>query len=84
VLFRYGEMSNYPSLNSFWTAARGGQIINCELLVPGEGQAILRCRCDPQAVIRSQFISSSDAAAEVAATWKTALEEQGFRIVFPR
>lgn len=79
-----GEMSNYPCLSSFWIAARGEQIINCELLVPAEGQTILRCRYGPQAVIRSQFIASTDAAAEVAATWQTALEEQGFRIVSPR
>ena len=71
-------MSDYPCLSPFWIAARGDQVINCELLVPGEGQAILRCGCGPQAVIRSQFIVSADAAAEIAATWKTALEEQGF------
>jgi len=84
VLCQGREMSNSPSLNPFWVAARGEQVINCELLVPGEGQAILRCGYGPQAVIRSQSIVSADAAAEVAATWKTALEEQGFRIVFPR
>jgi hypothetical protein len=77
-------MSNYPCSSSFWIAARGEQIINCELLVPAEGQAILRCRYGPQAVIRSQLIASADAAAEVAAAWQTALEEQGFRIVSPR
>jgi hypothetical protein len=76
-----GEMSNYPCSSSFWIAARGEQIINCELVLAGEGQAILRCRYGPQAVIRSQFIASADAAAEVAATWQTALEEEGFRIV---
>jgi hypothetical protein len=79
-----GEMSDYPCLSSFWIAARGEQIINCELLLAREGQAILRCRYGPQAVIRSQLIASADAAAEVAATWQTALEEQGFRIVLPQ
>jgi len=74
-------MPDYPSLVSFWIAARGEQVINCELLVPAEGQTILRCRYGAQAVIRSQLIASADAAADVAATWKTALEEQGFRII---
>ena len=77
-------MSDSPCVSPFWIAARGEQTINCELLVPGKGQAILRCGYGPDAVIRSQLIVSTDAAAEVAATWKTALEEQGFRIVFPR
>ena len=70
-----------PALNPFWTAARGEQVISCELIVPGHGQPILRCAYGPQSVIRSQCIASEDAAAEVAEAWKTALVEQGFRIV---
>ena len=68
-------------LNSFWTASRGEEVINCELIVPGRGPATLRCGYGPQSVIRSQFIASPDAAAEVADTWKAALLGQGFRIV---
>ena len=70
-----------PALNSFWTAARGEQVISCELVVPAQGQPILRCAYGPQSIIRSQCIASADAAAEVAETWKAALMEQGFRIV---
>ena len=68
-------------LNSFWTASRGDEVVNCELVVPGHGFATLRCGYGPESVIRSQFIASPDAAAEVADTWKAALLEQGFRIV---
>lgn len=68
-------------LSSFWTAARGDEVINCELIVPGHGHPTLRCAFGPRSVIRSQFIASADAAAEVAESWKTALVAQGFRIV---
>ena len=68
-----------PVLNSFWTASRGSQVINCELVLAGE-QALLRCGFGPQAVIRSQFIASEDAATALSETWKAALLIQGFRI----
>ena len=64
-----------------WTASRGGEVIDCELLVPGDGQPILRCGFGPQSVIRSQFLTSADAASEVAETWKAALLAHGFRVV---
>ena len=56
------------------------QVINCELIVPGHGQPILRCGYGPHAVIRSQVIASEDAAAAVSEIWKAALMAQGFRI----
>ena len=66
--------------NSFWTASRGQQVINCELIVPDHGQPILRCGYGPHAVIRSQVIASEDAAATVSEIWKAALMELGFQI----
>jgi hypothetical protein len=74
-------MSDSPSLSPIWTASRGEQVINCELIEPGTGQAILRCGYGPASIIRSQFIVAPDTAAEVAETWKTALVAQGFRIL---
>ena len=68
------------ALSSVWTASRGAQVINCELIVPGHGQPILRCSYGPHAVIRSQVIASEDAAAAVSEVWKAALMAQGFRI----
>ena len=68
------------SLSSFWTASRGAQVVNCELIVPRHGQPILRCGYGPHAVIRSQVIASEDAAAAVSEIWKAALMAQGFRI----
>jgi len=65
---------------SLWTAARGAQVINCELIVPSHGPAIIRCGYGPESIIRSQCIVSSEAAAAVAETWKTALLAQGFRL----
>jgi hypothetical protein len=67
-------------LTSLWTAARGGQVINCELIVPSHGPAIIRCGYGPESIIRSQCIVSSEAAAVVAETWKMALLAQGFRL----
>ena len=67
-------------MSSFWTASRGVQVISCQLIVPGQGQPILRCGYGPHAVIRSQVIASTDAAAAVSEVWKAALIEQGFRI----
>jgi hypothetical protein len=69
-----------PVLNSFWTASRGSEVIHCELVLAAVGKPILRCGYGPQAVIRSQFISSDAAAATVAEVWKAALELQGFHI----
>ncbi|HZI81423.1 MAG TPA: hypothetical protein VFD69_18010 [Vicinamibacterales bacterium] len=63
-----------------WTAARGAQVINCELIVPSHGPAIIRCGYGPESIIRSQCIVSSEAAAVVAETWKMALLAQGFRL----
>ena len=68
-------------LNSLWTASRGEQVINCELIVPGRGLATLRCAYGPHEVIRSQSLASPDAATEVADSWKAFLVEQGFHIV---
>lgn len=67
--------------SSLWTAARGEQVINCELIVAETGAATLRCGYGTGAVIRSQYIASAGAAAEVAETWKSALLEQGFRVM---
>ena len=69
-----------PVVNSFWTASRGTEVINCELVMAAKGQAVLRCSCGPQSVIRSQFIASEEAAAAVSETWKAALRLQGFRV----
>ena len=68
------------AVNSYWTASRGGQTINCELTPAGEGPAILRCGYGTQGVIRSQFIASEQAAFELSETWKAALLLQGFLI----
>jgi hypothetical protein len=65
---------------SLWTAARGAQIINCELSVPRQGPAIIRCGYSAESIIRSQCVVSSEAAAVVAETWKMALLAQGFRL----
>ena len=67
-------------VNSFWTAYRGSEVINCELVTATAGRAVLRCGYGPQSVIRSQFIASEEAAAAVSETWKAALLNQGFRI----
>jgi hypothetical protein len=69
-----------PIVSSYWTASRGAEVINCELVTAAKGQAVLRCSCGPQTVIRSQFIASEEAAAAVSETWKAALQLQGFRI----
>jgi hypothetical protein len=66
--------------SSLWTAARGEQLINCELIVAGTGKATLRCGFGPGAVIRSQIMPSASAAAEVSESWKSALVAQGFRV----
>ena len=68
-------------LSPLWTAARGEQVVNCELIVPGRGLATLRCGFGPHSVIRSQCIASPDAATEVADSWKALFVEQGFHIV---
>ena len=65
---------------SLWTAARGAQVVNCELVVPSHGPAIVRCGYGPESIIRSQCIVSSETAAAVAETWKMALLAQGFRL----
>lgn len=70
-----------PCSTPLWTASRGAQIINCEVVVPSQGQTTLWCGYGPQAVIRSQFIASADAAAAVAEIWKSALVQQGFHVV---
>jgi hypothetical protein len=70
--------------SSLWTAARGAQIISCELIVPRRGPAVVRCAYGPESIIRSQFVVSDEAAAAVAETWKVALVAQGFRIVPPK
>jgi hypothetical protein len=67
-------------VNSIWTAFRGAEVINCELVTIAQGRAVLRCGYGPQRVIRSQFIASEEAAAAVSETWKAALLLQGFRI----
>jgi hypothetical protein len=72
--------TNVQWTTSLWTAARGAQVINCELIVPRSGPAIIRCGYGPETIIRSQCIASSEAAAVVAETWKTALLAQGFRL----
>ena len=67
--------------SSLWTVARRDQLINCEFVVTGTGTATLRCGYGPGAVIRSQCVASTSAAVELANAWKTALVEQGFRVV---
>jgi hypothetical protein len=69
------------ALSSLWTASRGAQTINCELIVNARGLNVLRCAYGPHAVIRSQVIASEDAAAAISEVWKTALLEQGFQIL---
>ena len=67
-------------VNSFWTASRGSEVINCELVTVAKGRAVLRCGYGPQTIIRSQFIASEEAAAAVSETWKAALLLQGFHV----
>src|SRR5689334_5003975 len=67
--------------SSLWTATRGEQTIHCELIVTGTGTAMLRCACGPGAPIRSQATTSVRAAEAMSETWKSALVEQGFRVV---
>ena len=67
--------------SSLWTAVRGEQVINCELIVTGTGTATLRCGYGAGAVIRSQCIASASAAVALSDTWKSALVAQGFRVV---
>ena len=67
-------------LSAFWTASRGGQTVNCELVTLGHGQPVLRCGFGPHAIIRSQCLVSADAAAEVSEAWMQALVRQGFHI----
>ncbi len=71
---------SFSASNSFWTASRGNQVINCELVMAAQGHAVLRCGYGSKAVIRSQVIASEDAATAVSETWKAALVLQGFRI----
>jgi hypothetical protein len=66
--------------SSLWTASRGNQVVNCELLVLRQGHAVIRCGYGPDALIRSQVIVSAEAAAVVAETWKAAILAQGFRL----
>ena len=61
----------------FWTLSRGDQVITCELVASTAGHSILRCGYGPQTV-RSQFISSEDAASAVSEIWKAALLLEGF------
>jgi hypothetical protein len=94
VLLTSGKPDNYSSSrgreqdndtpfiwSSLWTAGRGQQVINCELIVTGTGTATLRCGYGAGAVIRSQCVGSAGAAVALSETWKTALVEQGFRVV---
>jgi hypothetical protein len=74
------RLTTSPVVNLYWTASRGTEVINCELVRAAKGQPVLRCSCGPQSVIRSQFIASEEAAAAVSETWKAALRLQGFRI----
>jgi hypothetical protein len=67
-------------MSSLWTASRGNQVINCELIVPRHGYAVIRCGYGPESIIRSQLIFSPEAAAAVAETWKAAILAQGYRI----
>ena len=71
-------------LSPFWTVSRGAQVINCDFIVPGHGQPIVRCAYGPHAVIRSQVIASEDAAAALSEIWKAALLEQGFQVAVSR
>jgi hypothetical protein len=82
--FVHNDDGSRVVLSSFWTVSRGAQVINCEFIVPGHGQPIVRCACGPHAVIRSQVIASEDAAAAVSEIWKAALLEQGFQVEFSR
>jgi hypothetical protein len=67
--------------SSLWTAVRGEQVINCELIVTGTGKATLRCEYGTGAVIRSQCTPSASAAVALSDTWQSALVQQGFRVV---
>jgi hypothetical protein len=82
--FLHDDGDSRVVLSPFWTVSRGAQVINCEFIVPGHGQPIVRCACGPHAVIRSQVIASEDAAAAVSEIWKAALLEQGFQVEFSR
>jgi hypothetical protein len=72
-------MSNAVS-SPLWIASRGSHIVSCELVRSSQGRPLLRCASGSDAVIRSQFLTSEDAATVVAETWKTALLLQGFRL----
>ena len=67
--------------SSLWTAARGEQVISCELIVTGTGAATLRCEYGTGAVIRSQCTPTASAAVALSETWQAALVEQGFRVM---
>ena len=67
--------------SSLWTAARGEQVINCELIVTETGAATLRCGYGAGAVIRSQCTPSAGAAVALSDTWRSALVQQGFRVL---
>jgi len=67
--------------SSLWSAARGEQVINCELIVTSTGAATLRCEYGTGAVIRSQCTPTASAAVALSATWQAALVEQGFRVM---
>ncbi len=73
------QASQTPSSIPFWTLSRGDQTITCELVASSAGHSILRCGYGPQTLVRSQFISSKDAAAALSETWRAALLLQGFR-----
>jgi len=79
-LLTRGDGAARVVMSSFWTASRGAQVVRCQLIVPRQGHPIVRCGYGPHAVIRSQVISSTDAAVAVAEAWKAALLEHGFRI----
>jgi hypothetical protein len=64
----------------FWTLSRDDQVITCELVPSRGGPSIIRCGYGPQAVVRSQFITSPAAATAVSETWRAALLLQGFRV----
>lgn len=68
-----------PNSIPFWTLSRGEQTITCEMVPSSGGHSILRCAYGPQALVRSQFIQSEDAAAAVSEIWKAALQLEGFR-----
>jgi hypothetical protein len=67
-------------LSSLWTASRGSQVINCELIVPTHGYPVIRCGYGPESIIRSQLIVSPEAASAVSETWKVAILAQGYRL----